>query len=62
MGNRPKFDANMLLILDSILVDGNLTRAADRLGMTAPAVSGALARLRRQIGDPIIQRAGRNHE
>jgi DNA-binding transcriptional LysR family regulator len=57
-----RFDANLLVVLDAILTDGNLTRVGERLGMMQPAVSGALARIRRYIDDPVLVRAGRTFE
>jgi len=57
-----KVDVNLLVVLDAILTERNLTRAGDALGMTQPAVSGALARLRQQFDDPILVRQGRTFE
>ena len=39
-------DLNLLTVLDAVLNERNVTRAAERLGMTQPAVSNALTRLR----------------
>lgn len=45
----------------AVLIDErNVTRAAERLGMSQPAVSHALARLRRRFSDPLLVRAGRS--
>lgn len=57
--NIRKLDLNLLVILDALLDERNVTRAAARLGMSQPAVSAALARLRRQFGDPLFIRAQR---
>lgn len=57
-----KVDVNLLVVLDAILNERNLTRAGDVLGMTQPAVSGALARLRQQFDDPLLVRDGRSFE
>ena len=57
-----KVDVNLLVVLDAILIERNLTRAGEELGMTQPAVSGALARLRQQFDDPILTRNGRVFE
>lgn len=54
-----KVDVNLLVLLDAILAEQNLTRVAEDLGMTQPAVSGALARLRQQFDDPLIVREGK---
>ena len=51
-------DLSQLLILDSLLREGSLTRTAELLGMTQPTVSRALAKLRRHFGDPLFVRSG----
>ena len=50
------FDLNLLVALDALLRERSVTRAARRLGLTQPALSGALARLRGQFGDPLFVR------
>jgi DNA-binding transcriptional LysR family regulator len=50
-------DLNLLKALDALLVERNVTRAAKRLGLTQPAVSGMLARLREAFDDPLFSRA-----
>ena len=57
-----KVDINLIVILDAILTEKNLTRAGELVGMTQPSVSGALARLRQQFDDPLLVRSGRNFE
>jgi DNA-binding transcriptional LysR family regulator len=52
------FDLNLLVVLDVLLAERNVTRAAKRLGLSQPAVSGALARLRTALGDPLLVRTG----
>jgi len=52
-------DLNLIPALDARLQEQSVTRAATRLGLSTPAVSRALARLRDQLGDPILVRAGR---
>lgn len=54
---RPDF--NLLVTLDVLLAEGNVTRAARRLRLSASAMSRALARLRETTGDPLLVRAGR---
>lgn len=54
---RPDF--NLLVTLDVLLAEGNVTRAAQRLQLSASAMSRALARLRETTGDPLLVRAGR---
>lgn len=55
-------DVNLLVVLDAILSEKNLTRAGELTGMTPPAVSGALARLRQQYDDALLVRVGRGFE
>ncbi len=52
-------DLNLLLVLDALLEESHVTRAARRLGMTVPATSRALGRLRVLFGDPLLVAAGR---
>jgi DNA-binding transcriptional LysR family regulator len=52
-------DFNLLPTLDVLLAEGNVARAARRLGLSASAMSRALARLRETTGDPLLVRAGR---
>lgn len=52
-------DLNLLRILDVLLRERNVTRAADRLGMTQPGMSNALSRLRLVLGDDLLLRTGR---
>jgi DNA-binding transcriptional LysR family regulator len=53
-----KLDLNLMLALDALLAERNVTRAATRLGLGQPAVSHALARLREVLGDEILIRSG----
>ncbi|MFJ6376146.1 LysR family transcriptional regulator [Pseudarthrobacter oxydans] len=59
MSELRQVDANLLVILDAILTEQNLTRAGLRIDMTQPAVSRALTRLRRQFNDDLLVRSGR---
>lgn len=52
-------DLNLLITLDVLLAEGNVTRAAQRLGLSPSAMSRSLARLRETTGDPLLVRAGR---
>ena len=52
-------DLNLLVTLDVLLSEGNVTRAARRLHLSPSAMSRALARLRETTGDPLLVRAGR---
>lgn len=47
-------DLNLLVVFDVLMKEGNVTRAAARLRRTQSAVSHALARLREQVGDPLM--------
>ncbi len=50
-------DLNLLKALDALIDEGSVTRAARRLSLTQPAVSGMLTRLRDFFGDPLFIRA-----
>jgi DNA-binding transcriptional LysR family regulator len=52
-------DLSLLLTIDALLQEGNVTLAAKRLGLSTPAASHALARIRERLDDPILVRAGR---
>lgn len=52
-------DLNLLVTLDVLLSEGSVARAAQRLQLSASAMSRALARLREATGDPLLVRAGR---
>ena len=51
------FDLNLLVVFDAIMQAKTLTRAGQRLGMSQPAVSHALARLRHMLKDDLFVRA-----
>lgn len=52
-------DFGLLVSLDALLQEGSVTGAARRLGLSTPAMSHALARIRDRLGDPILVRSGR---
>lgn len=54
--NIKNFDLNLLRVLDALLQECSVTRAAQSLHLSQPAVSNALARLRAQTGDPLFIR------
>jgi DNA-binding transcriptional LysR family regulator len=59
--NSPNFrtlDLNLLRVFDQVMAERNLTRAANNLAMTQPAVSNALKRLREALGDRLVVRSG----
>lgn len=53
-----RMDLNLFVVMDAICAEGSITRAADRLHLTQPAVSHALGRLRDIYGDPLFVRSG----
>src|SRR5215469_12776089 len=56
-----EIDINLLVALGALLEDRNLTRAGERVGVSQPAMSAALARLRRHFGDELLEREGRGY-
>lgn len=54
--NLRSVDLNLLPVFVAVVEAGQLSRAADRLGMSQPAVSAALQRLRVTVGDPLFSR------
>lgn len=54
-----KPDLNLLVILDALCRHGSVSRAAERLALSQPAISHALNRLRAATGDPLFTRSGR---
>lgn len=52
-------DLNLLVVFDALVAEGHATRAAERIGLTQPAVSHALNRLRALFGDPLFVRSPR---
>ncbi|MDH1264548.1 LysR family transcriptional regulator [Pseudomonas sp. GD03944] len=56
----PHFDLNLLRVLDALLREQNVSRAAERLALSQPAVSNALNRLRSLLDDPLLVRVGRS--
>ncbi len=49
-------DLNLFVVFDAIYTEGNLTRAGEIIGITQPAVSNSLARLRKALDDPLFVR------
>ena len=56
MVNIRKLDLNLFIVLEALVREHSVTRAANRLGLSQPAVSAALKRLRHQLGDPLLVR------
>ena len=55
-------DLNLLVALDALLTERSVTRAAEVLHRSQPALSASLKRLRRQFGDDLLVRVGNGHE
>ncbi len=53
-----KIDLHLIRVLNTVLTERSVSRAAIRLGMYQPAVSAALKRLRALAGDPLLVRSG----
>src|SRR3954463_13328362 len=60
--NLNSLDLNLLVALDSLRREANVSRAAMRIGLSQPAASHALQRLRDLIGDPLLGRNGARME
>ncbi|WP_026377151.1 LysR family transcriptional regulator [Aestuariibacter salexigens] len=56
--NLNRIDLNLFAVFDAIYTAGSLTKAADVLCITQPAVSNSLARLRDMLNDPLFVRTG----
>jgi DNA-binding transcriptional LysR family regulator len=56
--NIRRSDLNLLAVFEVLMQERNVTRAAQRLGLSQPAVSAALGRLRRNLSDPLLVRSG----
>ncbi len=60
--NLAALDLNLLVALDALLSTASVSRAAARIGLSQPAASHALRRLREVIGDPLLVRVGARME
>ena len=58
--NLNKVDLNLFIVFDAIYTEANLTRAGQIVGITQPAVSNALSRLRETFNDPLFVRTARH--
>jgi DNA-binding transcriptional LysR family regulator len=54
-------DLNLLAVLGALLEHRNVTKAGERLSLSQPTMSGALARLRQHFGDELLVRCGREY-
>ena len=60
--NLAALDLNLLVALDALLLEANVSRAAMRIGLSQPAASHALQRLREVLGDPLLVSVGARME
>lgn len=58
----PSLDLNLLIVLHALLQERNVTRAGERVGLSQPGTSAALARLRRHFDDQLLERTGATYE
>jgi DNA-binding transcriptional LysR family regulator len=58
-GQLHRLDLNLLLAFDALIAECNVTRAAERMSVSQPAMSASLARLRKFFGDPLLVRQGK---
>jgi len=60
--NLRSVDLNLLVALDALLAERHVTRAAERVGLSQPAMSNALSRLRRHFKDDLLVRTASGME
>lgn len=58
MNSIAALDLNLLVVFDAILKERNITLAGQRIGLSQPAMSSALGRLRKTFNDPLFVRTG----
>jgi DNA-binding transcriptional LysR family regulator len=56
--NTSSLDLKLLLVFNTLMSERSVTRAAHRLGLTQPAISNALRRLREALDDELFHRSG----
>jgi DNA-binding transcriptional LysR family regulator len=59
--NLASLDLNLLVALDALLQQQSVTRAAEQMRLSQPALSASLARLRRHFGDDLLTRVGNDY-
>ncbi len=59
--NLASLDLNLLVTLDALLQQRSVSRTAEQMGLSQPAVSAHLARLRRHFGDDLLARVGNQY-
>lgn len=57
-----RLNLNLLVSLDALLTEKSVTRAAERLHVTQPAMSASLQQLRQYLSDPLLEKVGRQLE
>ena len=60
--NIDRFDLNLLLAFDVLIRERNVSRAAEKMNVSQPAMSNSLKRLRQQFGDPLLVRTTQGME
>jgi DNA-binding transcriptional LysR family regulator len=60
--NLSRLDLNLVVALRALLEERNVTRAGERVGLSQPAMSAALSRLRRHFDDELLARTGNTYE
>src|SRR6266699_6680649 len=60
--NLSSIDLNLLVALDALLSEAHVGRAARKIGLSQPAASHALKRLRELLADPLLVRVGTRME
>jgi DNA-binding transcriptional LysR family regulator len=55
--NLRSLDLNLLLVFDTVYAERSISRAAEKLHLSQPTVSNAIARLRERLGDPLFTRS-----
>lgn len=60
--NFRSLDLNLLRVFDEVMAERSLTKAANKLSLTQPAVSNAMRRLREVLGDDLVVRSGQGVE
>ncbi|MFM9441073.1 LysR family transcriptional regulator [Streptomyces acidiscabies] len=60
--NLARLDLNLVVALRALLEERNVTRAGQRVGLSQPAMSAALSRLRRHFDDDLLSRVGGHYE
>ncbi|KAA0940356.1 MULTISPECIES: LysR family transcriptional regulator [Streptomyces] len=60
--NLARLDLNLVVALRALLEERNVTRAGQRVGLSQPAMSAALSRLRRHFDDDLLARVGGHYE